>query len=108
MSFLESYVEENLKDPEFAKEWADSELEYTLARNIIRQRNRLGLTQSEVALRMHTKQNVVSRIENGSQNVTLKSLKLLAAALQTDVPSLMQEYDEKQDEQKTSSDLVKS
>lgn len=108
MSFLESYVAENLKDPEFAKEWADSELEYTIARNIIRRRNRLGLTQSEVASRMHTKQNVVSRIENGSQNVTLKSLKSLAAALQTDVPSLMQEYDEKQDEKKTSSDLVKS
>lgn len=108
MSFLESYVAENLKDPGFAKEWAESELEYTIARNIIRHRNRLGLTQSEVASRMHTKQNVVSRIENNSQNVTLKSLKSLAAALQTDVPSLMQEYDEKQDEKKNGSNLVKN
>lgn len=108
MSFLESYIAKNLKDPEFANEWADSELEYTLARNIIRQRNRLGLTQNEVALRMHTKQNVVSRIENRNQNVTLKSLKSLAAALQTDVPSLMQEYDKNQDEQTNSSNLVES
>lgn len=108
MSFFENYVAENLKDPKFAKEWSDSELEYTLARNIIRYRNRLGLTQSEVATRMNTKQNAVSRIENGNQNVTLKSLKLLAAALKTDVPSLMKENDEKQDEQSNKSNLVKN
>ncbi|MDJ0332238.1 hypothetical protein [Planococcus sp. S3-L1] len=40
MNFLESYVVQNLKDPEFAKEWADSELEYTIARNIIQLRIR--------------------------------------------------------------------
>ncbi|TDL95535.1 helix-turn-helix domain-containing protein [Macrococcus carouselicus] len=89
MSFLNDYLEENLKDPEFAKEWEDSELEYTLARNIINRRKNLHLTQREVAERMHTKQNVVSRIENGNINVTLKTLKAIAGALQTDVSSLV-------------------
>ena len=42
---------------------------------------------------MRTRQSVISRIESGHQNTTLRSLKLLADILQTDVPSLMKDVD---------------
>ena len=42
---LEDYLSKSLQDPEFKKEWENSELEYIIARNIIRRRNKLGLTQ---------------------------------------------------------------
>lgn len=108
MSFLNDYLEENLKDPEFAKEWEDSELEYTLARNIINRRKNLHLTQREVAERMHTKQNVVSRIENGNINVTLKTLKSVAVALQTDVSSLVRNEESGRTGQIDHPDLIKN
>ena len=108
MSFLNDYLEENLKDPEFAKEWEDSELEYILARNIINRRKNLHLTQREVAERMHTKQNVVSRIENGNINVTLKTLKSVAVALQTDVSSLVRNEESGRTGQIDHPDLIKN
>ena len=91
MSFIKDYLSDNLKNPEFKEAWEASELEYIVAKNIISRRKSLGLTQSDVAARMKSKQSVVSRIEAGHQNVTLGSLKAIADALQTDVPSLFQE-----------------
>lgn len=108
MSFFDEYLAKSLEDPEFQKAWADSELEYTIARNIIQRRKKLGLTQHDLALRMNTKQSVISRIENGNQNVTLGSLKALADILQTDVPSLMLEEEESSSEEMGKRRLVRS
>lgn len=94
MGYLDNYISESLSDPVFKKEWKDSELEYIIARNIIQRRNKLGLTQHDIATRMKTRQSVVSRIESGHQNVTLKSLKSMAEILQTDVQSLMNDPDD--------------
>ena len=98
MSFFEDYLLKSLQDPEFKKEWENSELEYIIARNIIQRRIKLGLTQQDIATRMRTKQSVISRIESGHQNTTLRSLKLLAEILQTDVPSLMIDADSEEAE----------
>jgi len=109
MGFLDDYLSKSLQDPEFKKEWENSELEYIIARNIIRRRNKLGLTQHDIAARMRTRQSVISRIESGHQNVTLRSLKSLADILQTDVPSLMNDTDGDQAEADTKRyKLVKS
>ncbi|WP_040681144.1 hypothetical protein [Paenisporosarcina sp. TG20] len=56
MSFFDEYLKKSLEDPAFKKEWDNSELEFTIARNIIRRRKRLGLTQHDIASRMKTKQ----------------------------------------------------
>lgn len=94
MSFFKEYLSKSLEDPEFKKEWEDSQLEYIMAKNIIQKRKELGLTQGDIATRMKTKQSVISRIETGHQNMTIGSLKALAAILQTDVPSLMRDDEE--------------
>jgi hypothetical protein len=56
MSFMEKFVKEQLTtDPEFKKEWEESELEYQIQQQIIRQiiekRKQKGLTQREQLLR---------------------------------------------------------
>ena len=91
MDFLDGYIAKSLKDPEFKKEWERSELEYTIARNVLLRRKKMGLSQHQLAALMKTKQSVISRIETGHQNTTIKTLQSVASVLRTDVPSLMSE-----------------
>ena len=72
---------ELLKDPEFAEEYEALRPEYELARSLIALRIERGLTQQEVALKMNTTQSVISRLESGSANPSLATLKRLADAL---------------------------
>lgn len=89
MSYVNKRLAKRLKDPEFAAAWAETELEYQVARNIIKKRKALGLTQTELAKRINTKQSVISRIEAGNSNITLKTLGDIAKALDTDVIHLI-------------------
>ena len=50
------------------------ELEYTIAKQIHDARKAAHLTQKELAEKMHTSQNVVSRIENARMNVSIHKL----------------------------------
>ncbi len=72
---------ELLKDPEFAKEYEALRPEYELTRLLISQRIKRGLTQKELAERMNTTQSVIARLESGSANPSLATLKRLADAL---------------------------
>ena len=72
---------ELLKDPEFAEEYEALRPEYELAGSLIALRIERGLTQQEVALKMNTTQSVISRLESGSANPSLATLKRLADAL---------------------------
>lgn len=85
MDFFDSYLEEQLKDPEFKREWEDSEKEYQITRQLVRLRKRQGLTQSDLAQKLNTTQSVISRIENGSQNISLSYLHNLADALNAEL-----------------------
>ena len=72
---------ELLKDPEFAKEYEALRPEYELTRMLISQRLERGLSQKELAERMNTTQSVISRLESGSANPSLATLRRLADAL---------------------------
>ena len=72
---------ELLKDPEFAEEYEALRPEYELARSLIGLRIERGLTQQDVAQKMNTTQSVISRLESGSANPSLATLKRLADAL---------------------------
>lgn len=72
-----------LKDPKFAKSLKETELEYQIARAIIEARIYKGLTQSELATKMSTRQSVISRVENAKTTPSLSFLKRLAAVLDT-------------------------
>lgn len=70
-----------LKDPEFRKALKESELEYQIARSVIRARIDQGLTQADLARKLKTRQSVISRVENAKTVPSLSFLKRLAQAL---------------------------
>ncbi|HKJ70574.1 MAG TPA: helix-turn-helix transcriptional regulator [Gammaproteobacteria bacterium] len=71
---------ERLQDPEVAANYAEQAPEYALARELIAARKRAGMTQAEVADRMHTNQPTVARLESGRQTPTWKTLRRYAEA----------------------------
>lgn len=70
-----------LKDPEVRKALEESELEYQVARAIIKARIDQNLTQAQLARKLKTRQSVISRVENAKTVPSLSFLKRLAAAL---------------------------
>ena len=72
-----------LKDPAFRKALKETELEYQIARNIIKARIEKGLTQQQLAKKLNTKQSVISRVENAKTIPSLSFLKRLAEAFNT-------------------------
>ena len=51
MDDFDKYLKEQLKNPEFKKEWNNGELEYQLMMMIFKARNEQSVTQSELAVR---------------------------------------------------------
>ncbi len=75
------HLKEQLKDPEFRSEYEALEPEYEIIRQIIIARNELNITQKELADRTGIKQSNISRLEKGTYNPSLKSLKKVAKGL---------------------------
>ena len=70
-----------LKDPEFKKAYEALEPEFRLAAALIRLRLSKGLTQEQLAERLHTKQESIARLESGSSLPSLSTMKKAADAL---------------------------
>lgn len=75
------YEKKLLKDPEFVKAVQEVEPEYQVAKSLIEARLKKGLSQSELAAIIGTKQPVISRLESGTHPPTISLLTRLAAAL---------------------------
>ena len=56
------------KDPEYVKAYNALEEEFSLAKAMIEARAHAGLTQEQLAERMHTTQAVIARLESGRVN----------------------------------------
>ena len=69
-----------MKEPKYRKAHADLEGEFALEKAVIADRNRAGLTQSELAHKMGTTQQVVARMEGGRFQPSLRTLHRLAQA----------------------------
>ena len=67
-----------LQDPQFVKALQETEVEYRIAREVIDQRIKHGYTQQQLAKKLHTKQSVISRVENAKTLPSLSFLKRLA------------------------------
>jgi len=78
---LRDHLKEQLKDPEFRSEYEALEPEYEIIRQIILARNELNMTQEELAERTGIKQSNISRLEKGTYNPSLSSLKEVAKGL---------------------------
>jgi predicted transcriptional regulator len=75
------HLKEQLKDPEFRGEYESFEPEYEIIRQIIIARKELNITQKELAERTGIKQGNISRLEKGTYNPSLRSLKKVAKGL---------------------------
>ncbi len=78
---FKDHLKEQIKDPEFNNEYKALEPEYEIIRQIILARKELNMTQEELAERTGIKQSNISRLEKGTYNPSLSSLKKLAKGL---------------------------
>ena len=77
----EQYLEEQLKDPEFALAWEAAEPAYQLKRLRILKK----LSQAELAERVGTRQPSIARLESGYGINNLNFLRRVAEALDAEV-----------------------
>ena len=82
---LDEYLASEMKDPEFRRLYEDAEIELKVAYEIMKAREAAKVTQGELARRIKSKQQTVSRIEMGGQNLTLVTLNRIAKALKGDL-----------------------
>ncbi|OGG61849.1 hypothetical protein A3C87_00425 [Candidatus Kaiserbacteria bacterium RIFCSPHIGHO2_02_FULL_49_34] len=78
---LEELKSRLLVDPETKKAYDALEPEYLLARTLIQKRLDAGLSQSELAKKVGTRQSAISRLESGEGNPTFATLRKVAHAL---------------------------
>lgn len=81
MTNFKDYLAEQLKDPEFKKEYEALEPEFAVMRAIMDARIETGLTQQQLSELTGISQADISRIECGTANPSLKTLQRLATAL---------------------------
>ena len=74
-------LNQQLKDPEFRAEWDALEPERQIMRAIIEGREEMDLTQKQLAEVTGITQADISRLENGTGNPSIRTLKRLAAGL---------------------------
>lgn len=74
-------LNEQLRDPAFQAEWETLEPERQIIRAIIEGRERCDLTQQQLAEITGIQQADISRLENGTGNPSLRTLKRLAAGM---------------------------
>ena len=75
MDDFDRYLNEQMKDTDFKKEWDENEARYQMMRMVLHARNEEHLTQSELAERTGLRQSNISCIEKGQ---TMPSMAALA------------------------------
>lgn len=75
------FLAENLKDPEFRREWGAIQPEYEAMSALIGARAERNLTQAQLAELSGIRQSNISRIESGRCSPTIATLQRLAMAM---------------------------
>lgn len=76
---LEKKLRKKIKD--FDKKFSAAKTRLEFAIQIANEREKAGLSQKDLAHKLKTTQSVISRIENGKQNISLDMLQKIADAL---------------------------
>jgi predicted XRE-type DNA-binding protein len=83
---FEEFDGELLQDPEIRKEYEDLKPKYEMIQSLIKRRNQLRMSQTQLARTIGTRQPAISRLERGEfNNVTLSTLIKVAHALDLDL-----------------------
>lgn len=80
MTTIDALHAEWMKNPEYVEAYDALENEFALAAAMIEARGKAGLTQEQVAQRMHTTQTVVARLESGRSKPSTRTLERFAEA----------------------------
>ncbi len=81
MDDMQKYLEKQIENPKFKKEYDSLELQFSVVQAIIDARRQNGITQKELSERTGIAQGDISKLENGSANPSVKTLERVAAAL---------------------------
>jgi transcriptional regulator with XRE-family HTH domain len=84
MTSFRQFLEEELRNEKFAREYQDVRAELRFGLALALRREELGLTQQELAMETGIKQPMIARIEHG-QMPTAPTLQRLAKALKAQV-----------------------
>lgn len=78
MSRFNEYRNMKLQDPELKREYDALESEFDIIQAMIDARKQSGLTQKELAERTGINQADISKLENGTANPSIRTLRRLA------------------------------
>jgi len=82
MSDLRKYIKERkARNPEFAKGFDAGYKQFKIGVMLKQARLDAGITQEELASRLHTKKTAISRIENHAEDIKLSTLERFAEAI---------------------------
>jgi len=82
MKDLKSYISQRkAKDPEFAQNYEIGYQDFKIGAMLKIAREKAGLTQEQLAEKLHTKKTAISRIENHAEDIKLSTLAKFAQAL---------------------------
>ncbi|MBV9241162.1 MAG: helix-turn-helix transcriptional regulator [Acidobacteria bacterium] len=82
MSDLKNYINKRKRlDREFAKDYDKGFESFRIGVLLRQAREMSGITQEEVAKKLHTNKSAISRIENHSEDIRLSTLRKYAKAL---------------------------
>lgn len=80
--FRDKQLKEN---PKLKRHYDELEPEYAIIRAVMRKRIKKGMTQSQLAHKIGTKQSAIARLESGSYNPSFAMLKKVAKALDVEL-----------------------
>lgn len=84
--YFEDWLREQLKNPELRRLYERERKALAIAYEIAKLRHRLGLSQKELAKKVGTTQQVISRLESGAYTgYTIKTLERIAKATNTEL-----------------------
>ena len=81
MDDFRKFLNKQLEDPDFRKEWDEMEPEYQIMKAMSAARMETGITQQQLSEKTGINQSNLSRIENGSGNPSVSTLQRIAEAL---------------------------
>ncbi len=81
MTKFNDFLNEQLKDETFKKEYDALEPEFAIIRAMIDARRESGMTQKELSERTGIAQGDISKLENGNANPSLRTLQRLAEGM---------------------------
>lgn len=78
-------LQEMLKDSEFRKHYMNEKVKLEIALQLAELRKKRNLTQAQLARKVKSTQSVIARIENGKQNLSLRTVENLVTALSGEI-----------------------